>query len=113
STFSHELSHNDYNNYNQQTKTMKSVTLLATLILGLWGSAQAAVYDTGFLNAGAIPDGNLSGWSDTRAVSGLSGSISAIQVTLDVAGGYNGDLYAYLSYDGKLVPLLTRVGMDG
>ena len=30
---------------------------------------------------------------------------------LDLTGGFNGDLYAYLSHDGILVPLLNRVGV--
>ncbi len=99
---------------------MKSVTLLATLILGLCASAQAAVYETSFGSGAAIPDGDLSGWSNTRTISDLtSGQITAVQVSLDLQGGFNGDLYAYLSYrntDGTtmvLVPLLTRVGADG
>ena len=32
-------------------------------------------------------------------------------MTLDLSGGYNGDLYAYLSYDGSQVVLLNRVGV--
>jgi hypothetical protein len=32
-------------------------------------------------------------------------------VSLNLSGGYNGDLYAYLSYGGALVPLLNRVGV--
>lgn len=30
---------------------------------------------------------------------------------LSVSGGYNGDFYAYLSYNGVLIPLLNRVGV--
>ncbi len=32
-------------------------------------------------------------------------------MNLNISGGYNGDLYAYLSYGGALVPLLNRVGV--
>ncbi len=99
---------------------MKSVTLLATLILGLCASAQAALYDTGFMNGGVIPDGSLSGWSDTHTINDLtSGQITGVQVSLNLQGGFNGDLYAYLSYHSAdnstmvLIPLLTRVGIDG
>jgi subtilisin-like proprotein convertase family protein len=109
---SHKQSHNDYNNYNQQTKTMKSVTLLTTLMLGLCASAHATVYPSG-LGGGVIQDGNLSGWSDTINFSDQDGLASGVQVHLNITGGYNGDLYAYLSHDGVLVPLLTRVGTAG
>lgn len=79
-------------------------------------SSQAAVYtlnyNSGFANSGVVPDANSSGWSDSRTVSGISeASITDISVKLNVSGGYNGDLYAYLSYNGVLVPLLNRVGV--
>src|SRR5689334_4981948 len=92
---------------------MKSVTLLTTLILGLCASAHAALYTGGTPNGGIIQDGNLSGWSDTINISGVSGPITSVSVNLNLSGGYNGDLYAYLSYNGTLVPLLTRVGTSG
>lgn len=83
----------------------------------LAGTAQAAVYtetyDSGFANAGVIPDGNTTGWWDTRDVSFFSGSgwqISDVNVTFTITGGYNGDLSAYLNHNGVLVPLLNRVG---
>ncbi|HOX56451.1 MAG TPA: PEP-CTERM sorting domain-containing protein [Candidatus Paceibacterota bacterium] len=62
---------------------------------------------------GTIPDGNPAGWSATVDVSGLGTSITpgSISVNLNISGGYNGDLYAYLSYGGVLLPLLNRVGV--
>ncbi len=62
---------------------------------------------------GTIPDGNPVGWSATATASGFNPSISAVSVNLKISGGYNGDLYAYLSYGGVLVPLLNRVGVAG
>ena len=58
-----------------------------------------------------IPDGSAVGWSGTATASGLNQYISDVSVTLNISGGYNGDLYAYLSYGGVLVPLLNRVGV--
>jgi len=58
-----------------------------------------------------IPDGSAVGWSGTATASGYLPSISAVSVNLNLLGGYNGDLYAYLSYGGVLVPLLNRVGV--
>jgi len=39
--------------------------------------------------------------------------LTYISVTLNVSGGYNGDLYAYLSFNGTLVTLVNRVGVSG
>jgi hypothetical protein len=71
-------------------------------------TARAASF-TNFVNT-AIPDGNPNGVSSTLDVSGLVGTISKITVSLDTAGGWNGDLYAYLSYEGGFAVLLNRVG---
>ena len=60
-----------------------------------------------------ITDNSAVGWSGTATASGYAASISAITVNLNISGGYNGDLYAYLSYGGVLVPLLNRVGVTG
>jgi hypothetical protein len=87
---------------------------------GLMASTHAAVYtfSSGFANGGVIPDGNPTGWTDTRSLSGeVAGStIQNLTVSLNVSGGWNGDLYAYLSYtpssgsgSGYAV-LLNRVG---
>src|SRR5439155_13228459 len=70
------------------------------------------VYNSGFANSGNIPDGNPTGWSDSRTVSGITDfAITDVQVKLNISGGYNGDLYGYLSHGGVLVPLLNRVGV--
>lgn len=94
---------------------MKTATLLSAVLLSVSLSAQAALYSnpfsSGFQNDGNIPDDNLSGWSDTRTLSGISDSITSVSVTLNLSGGYNGDLYAYLSYNGSKVVLLNRVGV--
>jgi hypothetical protein len=107
---------------------MKSVTLLTTLMLGLCASAHAAVYQSPFFNPdgftehdGVIPVDTPTGWSDTRTVSGFTGPIGSLQVTLNITGGFNSDLYADLSYDPTpldpsdavwVVVLLNHVG-DG
>jgi hypothetical protein len=69
-------------------------------------------YSSGFTGNGVIPDANVNGWSDTRNLSSIPDvSITSVTVALNISGGYNGDLYAYLSHDGILVPLLNRVGV--
>jgi hypothetical protein len=94
--------------------------MITTLVLGgvvLAPTVQAALYtetyNSGFANGGVIPDGNTTGWWDTRNFSSFSGSgwqITDVNVTFTISGGYNGDLYAYLNHNGVLVPLLSRVG---
>jgi hypothetical protein len=60
-----------------------------------------------------VPDGNPSGAWSSITVSGEDPALSDVRVTLNLSGGYNGDLYAYLNYSGHLVPLLNRVGLSG
>ena len=56
---------------------MKRATLvIAVLLLALARPAQAnfvQTFNTGFQNGGVIPDGSLTGWSDTRTLSGAAG----------------------------------------
>lgn len=96
--------------------------MAVTMTLALACAAQAAVvYDqtyTSFANSGFVPDNNASGWADSHSVSGLGSGlqITGVQVSLNISGGWNGDLYGYLSYQpsgggaGALLLLLDRVG---
>ena len=95
---------------------MKTAILLITFsvgtVFGLSAATVSETFNSGFANGGNIPDGNPNPWSDTRSLSGITdGSILSLSVRLDISGGYNGDLYSYLSYNGVLVPLLNRVGV--
>ena len=91
--------------------------LLVTLLLWTAPAAHAGVYSysfsSGFSNGGVIPDGNPTGWSDTRSISVSDHYLTDVSVKLNISGGYNGDLYGYLSHSGVLVPLLNRVGVTG
>jgi subtilisin-like proprotein convertase family protein len=92
---------------------MKRHLLLAgILLLALARSAQADFFQTFNTGGAVVPDGNLVGWSDTRDVSGVLGSIGEVDVTLNLSGGWNGDLYAYLVHDSGFAILLNRVGRD-
>jgi len=83
-------------------------TFLAALLL-VSGTAQSGIYSSGTLNT-PILDADPTGISSTINVSGLLPTIIDVNVTISVSGGFNGDLYAYLTYNGILVPLLNRVG---
>lgn len=88
---------------------MKKQFLIGVLAVATALSASASV--TSYTGSPyLIPDGNPNGVSSSLTVSGENISLSSLTVTLSISGGYNGDLYAYLSYNGTLVTLLNRVG---
>src|ERR1035437_4650136 len=93
---------------------MKRILWTSLLTVALNLSAPAALYtydySSGFQNSGVIPDGSVNGWSDTRTISGLSGIIQDVNVCVNVSGGANSDLYAYLSFNNGSVILLNRIG---
>ncbi len=87
------------------------VTLVS---LGLWLTA-APVSAQSYLsnNQLTIPNGNPTGVTDTINVSGLIGDMQNLQVSLNIAGGYNGSLYVTLTGPlGQKAVLLNRVGVD-
>jgi subtilisin-like proprotein convertase family protein len=95
--------------------------LLYGIIVGgftssVWAQAIATTnFNSGFLNGGSVPDGNLTGWSDTRELPTFAlgtDEILDVNVFLHLSGNYNGDLYGYLYHDGGFAVLLNRVGRD-
>ena len=91
-------------------KTFCLAAALVTLALPALAAMYTFDYASGFANGGVIPDGNPSGWSDTRAVSIPQTGITDVNVRLTLSGGYNGDLYGYLVFNGGFAVLLNRVG---
>ncbi len=64
----------------------------------------------------AIPDGNQVGLVSTTNLTGFAADayITDLNVTLNISGGYNGDLYAYLAGPGGgFAVLLNRTGVGG
>jgi hypothetical protein len=95
-------------------KTMRALIVVAFLLAGFSLRAQGDLYTGGgtFDNiTGAIPNGSTAGWSTFYTFSGINGIITDVSVKLNISGGFNGDFYAYLSYDNIQVPLLNRVGV--
>ncbi len=95
---------------------MKKALVMATLGAALSGSALADFsvdFNSGFANSGNIPDGSTIGMSDTRNLTGIPfNTISDVQVRLNISGGFNGDLYAYLVHSSGFAVLLNRVGVS-
>lgn len=86
---------------------------LATLFCALTGFANAQTTNRYTFNPNTlILDGSPAGMTQTFDVSGLTGPIQDVQVELNIAGGFNGSLYAYLiNPSGNQVVLLNRVGV--
>ena len=70
-----------------------------------------ATYSASWSGAQIIPDNNASGIAFPFNISAPNPSyISGVTVNLNIAGGWNGDLYAYLSHGSGFSVLLNRVG---
>lgn len=94
---------------------MKKLLLLGMVLVSVL-AARATIYTTnwnsGFANSGVVPDNNFSGWSDTRSVSTMpAGTFTGLSVDLQLSGGWNGDLYAYLVHSSGFSVLLDHVGV--
>jgi hypothetical protein len=96
---------------------MKTKYLGVLTVTGLLAAASAsASLITTYNNniSQTVPDGNPVGITSTINVSGLGNILSSgdnVTMTLNISGGNNGDLYAFLSYDGHIVTLLNRPGV--
>jgi subtilisin-like proprotein convertase family protein len=72
----------------------------------LCSAADSVTYTTGFV----VPDNDPNGVSDTENFTSSIQSITDIQISLDITGGFNGDLYAYLRHGNSgFAVLLNRV----
>jgi subtilisin-like proprotein convertase family protein len=87
-------------------------TTTAFLLLACMAHGQVAT-NSSFTSVGlSIPDGNPTGLASTTNWSGISGYIANVTVTLDITGGFNGDLYVYLAGPaGGFAVLLNRTGL--
>jgi len=80
------------------------VVLLASA--RLCAAAESATFSPGL----AIPDNDANGVSDTETFSSSITSITNVQISLDISGGFNGDMYAYLRHGNTgFAILLNRV----
>ena len=92
----------------------KLVKLLIALAgtLNCLNTSAALINFSGSPNA-PIPDNNASGLAFGFTVTTPFSSLDSVVVTLTISGGYNGDLYAYLSHGSGFAVLLNRVGVTG
>ncbi len=93
---------------------IKKKILLAIAAAMTCFGAHAALYSESFTVNSAIPDGNPVGAVFTGSVSDAPGgsTVGSLSVTLNITGGYNGDLYAYLvAPSGSMVVLMNQPGV--
>jgi subtilisin-like proprotein convertase family protein len=96
--------------------TMSKLLAAVVAIFLFAGLAQGQVAtNTSFTSVGlAIPDGNPTGLASSTNFSGIIGTIASVTVNLNITGGFNGDLYAYLAGPvGGFAVLLNRTGLTG
>lgn len=77
--------------------------------------SRATLYQSGAQSGGTIFDNNGSGsvFKYDFGATGAGATITSLTVNLNISGGFNGDLYAYLTHDGATAILLNRIGTTG
>jgi subtilisin-like proprotein convertase family protein len=104
-------------------KTASEVLRISVAVMALGASpvGHAGIYNftpsgDGVYTAGAsglgqvIPDNDATGVAYALNFGAAGVHISDIKISLNVSGGWNGDLYAYLSHGSDYAVLLNRVG---
>lgn len=90
--------------------------ITAALAIGTASVLQArVVFNTSYTGIDAsVPDGDPSGLVNSQTVTGASGIISDVNITLTIGGtgfgAVNGDFYAYLAHGDQIAILLNRPG---
>ena len=98
---------------------MKKQFLIGTLLTLLAASgARGSLYIENFTSGdsvGAIPDGSPIGATFSGMVSDAPGiAVGELTLTLNISGGFNGNLFAYLNApDGTHVVLMNQPGVTG
>lgn len=91
---------------------MKPLAFLAAAALLTTAAHAATTITENFTNTtgSVIPDGDPSGLVQTLTPDTSIITLDSITVTVDLTGGWNGDLYAYLWHGGKISVLMNRIG---
>ena len=94
----------------------KILTISALLLTAAWAQASLSYGTFGGSYGGTgvtIQDGSPVGQFFNTTASGLLPTVGSVAVELDITGGFNGNLYAYLVHDGRVVTLLNQPGVTG
>ena len=84
--------------------------IIAALLLALVPRASALVNTFSWSGSQVIPDNNASGVAYSFNFVGGPLVVTNVSVSLNIAGGWDGDLYAYLSHGSGFSVLLNRIG---
>lgn len=84
---------------------------LALLLTSLPAFGQVTLTDS-WTGTQPIPDNDPSGVVYNFSLNDAATVIQNVAVTLNLSGGYNGDLYAYLTHGSGFSVLLNRVGVS-
>lgn len=92
----------------KQLRACLTTAVILTAATAAWADSTSVTDTVGL----SVPDNDTSGLARQLSVSGLTGTITNVTVGLNISGGYNGDLYAYLvDPAGDFAVLLNRVGV--
>ena len=91
-------------------QAIKPITL-ALLLTGLPAFGQVTLTSS-WTGSQAIPDNDATGIAYNFNLTDPATVIQNVSVTLNLSGGWNGDLYAYLSHGTESAVLLNRVGVS-
>ena len=90
---------------------MKTIKHFLTAFSALcWVSSPQAAFNETFTINQDIPDNDTAGFASKVVVSGQSGAVYGLEVSLNISGHSNGDLYAYLTHGSGFTVLVNRVG---
>ena len=90
------------------------ITILFALTLGSAVSSVSYAYSGDVNNLFTpIPDNDPNGIQSSQTLGGIPKAVGQVTVTLNISGGVNGDLYAYLLHNSVQSVLLNRVGHTG
>jgi subtilisin-like proprotein convertase family protein len=91
----------------------KFIIIAIALFTVIGAHAALVTLSSGTLNT-AVPDGNVNGLQSTLTFNDAQfTSILDVNVRLNISGGYNGDLYVYLTHGSGFSVLLNRTGRTG
>ncbi len=83
-------------------------------LVAAWGLASAAhggLYTFNSTGSQAIPDGNPAGIANSISFGAAGLQVTDVSFTFTISGGWNGDIYAYLTHGADSLVLLNRVGV--
>ena len=97
---------------------MKTIKILVTLVTftccgGHLSGQEIFTFTNLFTFANlnkVVPDGQPAGVADFESISSIITNITSVEVTLDISGNFNGDLYCYLRHTNGFAVLLNRPG---